>query len=140
MQAPLPLLVGGKGDSDARLVARHADEWNMWSVPSTFAERSSALDEACEREGRDPATIRRSTQMVVFPVADPAKGARPWNRWRRARRWRAPHSLAEQFAAYAEVGVDEIIVPTRTLGEGSQRADSWPCCSPCAAAYWPPAG
>jgi F420-dependent oxidoreductase-like protein len=124
VQSPLPILVGGKGDRMLRLVARHADQWNMWSVPSTFAERSAALDAACEREGRDPTTIHRSTQMVVFPVADAAKGAALVEQVApRPAVAGDPASLAEQFAAYAEVGVDEIIVPTRTLGEGAWRAD-----------------
>ena len=29
----LPLLVGGKGDRMLGLVARYADEWNMWGLP-----------------------------------------------------------------------------------------------------------
>jgi F420-dependent oxidoreductase-like protein len=124
LQSPLPILVGGKGDRMLRLVARHADEWNMWSTPASFAERSAALDAACEREGRDPSTIHRSTQMVVLPVADPAKGAELVGRLApRPAIAGSPTSLAEQFAAYADVGVDEIIVPTRTLGDGAERAD-----------------
>jgi F420-dependent oxidoreductase-like protein len=124
LQAPLPILVGGKGDRMLRLVARHADEWNMWSTPAAFAERSAALDAACELEGRDPATIRRSTQVVVLPAPDPARAAELVERL-------APRpavagtaaSIAEQFAAYRAVGVDELIVPTASLGTGAQRAD-----------------
>jgi F420-dependent oxidoreductase-like protein len=124
VQARLPVLVGGKGDRMLRLVARHADEWNMWSTPTSFAERSPALDAACDREERDPTAIQRSTQMVVLPVADPAKGAELVERLApRPALAGTPASIAEQFAAYAEAGVDEIIVPTRTLGEGAERAD-----------------
>ena len=124
LQTPLPLLIGGKGDRMLGVVARHADEWNMWSTPATFAERSAALDAACERIGRDPASIHRSTQLSVYPEPDPQKGAalveasggRPAVAG-------TPARIAEQLAAYGEVGVDELIVPTRTLGEGAERAD-----------------
>ena len=59
LQTHLPLLIGGKGDRMLRLVARHADTWNMWSMPSKFAERSAVLDQSSEAIGRDPAIIRR---------------------------------------------------------------------------------
>ena len=34
-----------------------------------------------------------------------------------------PEAVAEQLAAYEEVGVDEFIVPDFTLGTGAKRAD-----------------
>ena len=74
VQDPLPILIGGKGDRMLRVVARHADEWNMWSTPELFAERSAELDAACG-EAR-VATRRRSpasTQALFFLVDDHAK-------------------------------------------------------------------
>ena len=41
VQAPLPLLIGGKGDRMLGIAARYGDGWNMWSLPDTFAERSA---------------------------------------------------------------------------------------------------
>ena len=55
------------------VVARYADEWNMWSLPDAFAERSGALDAACAAIGRDPATIARSCQALWFLADDQAK-------------------------------------------------------------------
>ncbi len=40
VQRPLPLLIGGKGDRMLGVVARQADEWNIWSTAEHFAERS----------------------------------------------------------------------------------------------------
>jgi F420-dependent oxidoreductase-like protein len=122
----LPILVGGKGDRMLGLVARHADEWNMWSLPEQFAERSAVLDAHCERQGRDPATIARSTQALLF-VLDEADASRAGELTGRV----APRpalagtaaQLAEQIAAYAEAGVDELIVPDFTLGRGARRAE-----------------
>jgi probable F420-dependent oxidoreductase len=58
-----PVWIGGKGGPRLmRLIARHADGWNVvWRItPEDHQERIQALDRACEREGRDPSTVRRS--------------------------------------------------------------------------------
>jgi F420-dependent oxidoreductase-like protein len=57
-----PLIVGGSaGPRSARLAARWADEYNtIYVTPDEARERRRALDEACEREGRDPGTLRFS--------------------------------------------------------------------------------
>jgi F420-dependent oxidoreductase-like protein len=124
VQDRLPILIGGKGDRMLGVIARHADEWNMWSTPPLFTERWTALQARCEREGRDPSTIARSTQALVFVVDDPGKGASLVDRVApRPAIAGTPDSLSEQLAAYAEAGVGEFIVPDFTLGRGSQRAD-----------------
>jgi probable F420-dependent oxidoreductase len=125
MQTPLPVLVGGKGDRMLRVVARHADQWNMWSSPELMAERAAALDAACDAEGRDPATIHRSTQALFFLVDDERKAAdlaarvapRPAAAGTTAR-------IAEYVAGWRDAGVDEVIVPDFTLGSGAQRSDA----------------
>jgi F420-dependent oxidoreductase-like protein len=125
VQDPLPILVGGKGDRMLGLVARHADEWNMWSTPELLAERASVLDRRCEAVDRDPATITRSTQALVFLTDDRAKGgdlvARVAPRPAVAG---PPAAIAEAAAAWGAVGVDELIVPDFTLGAGAQRLEA----------------
>jgi hypothetical protein len=46
------------------VVARYADVWNSAGAasPQEAAEKSQRLDDACRELGRDPASIRRSTQ------------------------------------------------------------------------------
>ncbi|NUR90624.1 MAG: LLM class flavin-dependent oxidoreductase [Nonomuraea sp.] len=70
-----PLLIGGWGDRTLRVVAEYADLWNVPGPPHNtlefLAERSKALDARCAEIGRDPSTIRRSTQLFV-DYADPA--------------------------------------------------------------------
>ena len=122
VQAPLPLLIGGKGDRMMGVVARYADEWNMWSRAEAFAERSAALDQACERIGRDPATIARSTQALWF-LTDDAVGADKLIE-RVAPRPAVggpPERLVEAVAEWRDVGVDEVIVPDFTLGAGADK-------------------
>ena len=121
----IPLLVGGKGDRMLSVAARWADEWNMWALPDLFAERGAVLDRACEAIGRDPSEIKRSVQALVFLTDDPATGrdlveaVAP-----RAAVAGPPQVFAEAVADWAEVGVDEVIVPDFTLGSPEATIDA----------------
>lgn len=119
----LPFLIGGKGDRMMNVVARHADEWNMWALPPTIAERRSALDRACEKAGRDPSTIATSTQALWFVTDDQAKADGLLARVEQVAIGGPIERLVEHVAAYRDAGVDELIVPDFTLGTGSTRTD-----------------
>jgi alkanesulfonate monooxygenase SsuD/methylene tetrahydromethanopterin reductase-like flavin-dependent oxidoreductase (luciferase family) len=125
LQARLPLLIGGKGDRMLRLVARHADQWNMWAMPTVFSERSGVLDQSCEAIGRDPATVRRSTQALVC-LTESESEARAFIDAAGGRA--AFAGTAKQFADLAaqwhDAGVDELVIPDWHLGTGTQRAES----------------
>ncbi|MER6221399.1 LLM class flavin-dependent oxidoreductase [Streptomyces sp. 900105755] len=70
-----PLLIGGWGTRLLRLVAEHADAWNVPGPPHNtvefVAERARVLDAHCAELGRDPAEIIRSVQVLVS-YDDPA--------------------------------------------------------------------
>lgn len=124
VQERLPILVGGKGDRMMGVVARHADEWNMWGLPADIAERRAALDAACERIGRDPASISSSAQALWFLVDDEAKGAALVERTApRAAIAGSVERLVDHVAAWRDAGLDEVIVPDFTLGTGTTRTD-----------------
>jgi alkanesulfonate monooxygenase SsuD/methylene tetrahydromethanopterin reductase-like flavin-dependent oxidoreductase (luciferase family) len=124
VQERLPILIGGKGDRMLRLVARQADEWNMWSLPEQIAERMAVLDRACERIERDPAEIRRSTQALVMVTDDEAKAAAFLERVApRVAIAGPPERFAEVVGEWAALGVDEVIVPDVALGRGAERQD-----------------
>ncbi|WP_059008410.1 LLM class flavin-dependent oxidoreductase [Streptomyces specialis] len=70
-----PLLIGAAGPRALRVVAQHADIWNISGPPhndvSVIRDRMRVLDEHCAAIGRDPAEITRSVQThVSYP--DPA--------------------------------------------------------------------
>jgi alkanesulfonate monooxygenase SsuD/methylene tetrahydromethanopterin reductase-like flavin-dependent oxidoreductase (luciferase family) len=62
-----PLMIGGRATPTMRVVAEHADRWNMPGGSLGEAiERSAALDRLCAELGRDPAEITRS---VILPAS-----------------------------------------------------------------------
>jgi alkanesulfonate monooxygenase SsuD/methylene tetrahydromethanopterin reductase-like flavin-dependent oxidoreductase (luciferase family) len=64
-----PILVGGWGERTLRVVAEHADIWNVPGPPhnplDVVVERSRVLDRHCAAIGREPASLVRSTQVIV---------------------------------------------------------------------------
>ncbi|MGH2786221.1 MAG: LLM class flavin-dependent oxidoreductase [Actinomycetota bacterium] len=66
------ILAGGSGERLLDVAARHADEWNVsWDAsPETFRSLSLNLDHACERTGRDPASVGRSVGLTVLVGRD----------------------------------------------------------------------
>ena len=124
LQPHLPLLVGGHGDRMLALVARRADEWNLWAGPDLLRRRSQVLDRACERLDRDPASVLRSAQAAVCITDDRSEAAR----YRESTpRPVAFAGTAEEFAAFAfemaVAGADEVVVPDADLGVGNERLD-----------------
>jgi F420-dependent oxidoreductase-like protein len=123
VQARLPLLIGASGDRMLGITARHADEWNAWGLPEHIAERSATLDRACEAAGRDPSEIARSCQAVVIFTTDDAQGEQLMSGGGRPIMAGTPARLRHILAGYAEVGVDELIVPDASFGTGQAKLD-----------------
>ena len=65
-------MIGGEKPKMLRVIARHADEWNVPSHGDVdeWARVSADLDDACAEIGRNPAEIRRSIQLFVQPAVD----------------------------------------------------------------------
>ena len=125
MQSPLPLLIGGKGDRMMGVVARHADEWNMWGLADAIAERVGRARPAVRgdrpRPGRDQAVgpgaraahrrpRPRPTPSSTAPAAGPPSPA-------------PPTTSPEAVADWQAVGLDEVIVPDFTLGRGARKLE-----------------
>ncbi|TDV57644.1 LLM class flavin-dependent oxidoreductase [Actinophytocola oryzae] len=67
-----PILIGGRSSRTLRVVAEHADVWNMpGGELSDAVDRSALLDRYCADIGRDPASITRSL-FVPVSYDDPA--------------------------------------------------------------------
>jgi alkanesulfonate monooxygenase SsuD/methylene tetrahydromethanopterin reductase-like flavin-dependent oxidoreductase (luciferase family) len=62
-----PIMIGGRSSATLRVVAEHADKWNIPGGDIDDAKRRSALlDGYCAEIGRDPAAITRSIYLPVF--------------------------------------------------------------------------
>ena len=61
-----PIVIGGRAASTLRVVAEHADVWNIPGGDIADATgRSALLDRFCAEIGRDPASITRSMHLGV---------------------------------------------------------------------------
>jgi F420-dependent oxidoreductase-like protein len=99
VQAELPIWIGGGGERRTlRIVARHADGWNVpYISPDEFARKRKVLADHCAGEGRDPGEIRCAINVGIS--ADEA-------------------SLAVQYGMVAE-----FVRPGVLIGQGEQLVD-----------------
>jgi probable F420-dependent oxidoreductase len=116
------LMVGSTGPRVLAATLPHVDVWNTWydlfaNTPEGFARERRTIDDACERAGRDPATLERSACVLVRfrggageRLIEP--GVEPVD----------PSQLRGALDAFAEAGADELIFVCDPITEGSIRA------------------
>lgn len=120
----LPLLIGASGQKRmAAIVAKYADEWNTWSTPSLWLEKRVGFDQALDQAGRDRGDLYRSTQALVFLGPDGKATADDFAKVRPAIGGTSEH-LIETIGEWADAGLDELIIPSFTLGSGQQAKDA----------------
>jgi F420-dependent oxidoreductase-like protein len=75
LQRPHPeLMIGGGGEKvTLKIVARHADHWNVWGGPEVLGRKGALLDGYCRTAGRDPKSIMRSANMALLFSEDGAE-------------------------------------------------------------------
>ena len=131
IQARLPILIGGSGPTKTlRTTARYADLWNGFGEPERIADVSAALAERCAEIGRTFEAIERTVTANVV-IRDTEQDAR--------RTWEAtavrhgligrvgpdgterdltvggsPADVAAYLAAYAAIGVAEVMIVFRS--------------------------
>ncbi len=128
VQRPHPeFMIGGGGERvTLRLVARHADHWNVWGGPATLAHKGKILDEHCAALGRDAKALRRSANMPLLISDDRDEVARLAAAV--TRRMGFPDALTEdlvlagpvaavrdKLARLREAGVEMLFVPSMFL-------------------------
>jgi F420-dependent oxidoreductase-like protein len=123
--ASMPLLIGGAGEKvTLGIVAKYADEWNHWGTPETAVHKGEVFRQHCERIGRDPATVRRSTQAMI-EVIEPGDTEVLQRRDEYLAHGRptvigTAEEVLDAMGRYAEAGIDEFLVMDAT-SEGKQR-------------------
>jgi probable F420-dependent oxidoreductase len=129
-----PVFLGGKGDKVLATVAAVADGWNTcwaWTLEA-YRERLAVLEAACDAVDRDPTTVWRSIGLYALVGEDEADLAARFERlrsltpagvldtvtlddWRVGRLVGTAEQVREQAAAWAELGVETIIVGAGAL-------------------------
>ena len=62
----IPIMIGGGGEKvTLKLTAQHADLWNGFGPPETYAHKNQVLDNWCQELGRDPAEIERTISLTM---------------------------------------------------------------------------
>ena len=106
-----PIIIAAGKPRAMRLVARYADEWNWWVAEADgtpkLRELVAEMGRACDEEGRDPATLRRS--LDVFSVAVPGVPA-PDPASRALHLAGPPDRIAEALLTYGALGFAEVRV------------------------------
>jgi F420-dependent oxidoreductase-like protein len=121
VQPILPILLGVRGRRRTMAIAaRHATVWNAWTTPEDLAECNAVLDDHCVSIGRDPSTIQRSTQALVFLSTDETWLAQHRGGSGRASIVGTPPEVTDLVGRYEAAGCDELIIPCFTLGSHSR--------------------
>jgi alkanesulfonate monooxygenase SsuD/methylene tetrahydromethanopterin reductase-like flavin-dependent oxidoreductase (luciferase family) len=104
-----PIMIGGKKPRMLRLIARHADWWNVdWVGINQYRDLAAGMDAACAEVGRDPKTLRRTwfgwctcapTETEARSLAGDRKGFIG-----------TPEQVIEQLQPFIELGVDYFIM------------------------------
>ena len=115
----LPILIGGSAKPGTAIPAvRFADEYNTFlATLEELRERKRALDEACERAGRDPRTLHRSL-MAPCVVGEDEAAVRASARRIGERFDRDAGEVLERYGDRGPVGtVDRVVVQLREIEE-----------------------
>ncbi len=125
VQDPLPILIGASGEQRMLgIVARYADQWNSWGMPQLIRHKSTVIDQHCERVGRDPKEIARTAQTLLFVGDDQAAAEKLAESVRpRPAFGGTVERFVDTVGEYDKIGLDELIVPDFTLGDGQAKLD-----------------
>jgi probable F420-dependent oxidoreductase len=117
-----PLMIGSTGERVLHAALPHVDAWNTWydwfgNSPEGFASRAAEIDAACERAGRDPATLVRSACVLIRRDAGGERrvedGAEPITG--------DADAVGAGLRALAEAGADELITVLDPITEDTIR-------------------
>lgn len=119
-QAHIPVVVGASGERKGlRIVARHADIWQIWLGPDeveVFRAKDLVLAEHCRAIGRDPGTIQRVVGGKLVIRADTDEAQRVFDDEVRVHGWSGAmlsttwtgtaRDIAERILSYRALGVN----------------------------------
>jgi alkanesulfonate monooxygenase SsuD/methylene tetrahydromethanopterin reductase-like flavin-dependent oxidoreductase (luciferase family) len=104
-----PIMVGGGGEQlTLRVVAKHADWWNLGFSPiERYRQKLAVLQEHCRNVGRDPSTLTLTYYALLKVVRDPSQftpGGRPYTVGG------TPDQVAAELQQFIDLGVRHILL------------------------------
>jgi F420-dependent oxidoreductase-like protein len=125
VQSPHPeLMIGGGGEKvTLKIVAKHANHWNVWGGPEVLARKGKVLDGHCAAVKRDPKTITRSVNMALL-ITDKKQDVDALANTIETRMGRhaadardtclagTPEQIRERLRALKAAGADLLFIPT----------------------------
>ena len=116
-----PIMVGSAGRRVLSIALPHVDAWNTWfdwfgNTPEGFARGTATIDGACERAGRDPASVERSACVLIRFPGD--GGERPDDP---AIATIGPTDVSAAIHDFADADADEVILVCDPITERSVR-------------------
>ncbi len=116
LRGDIPILVGGSGERKTlRMVAQYADGCNLFGDPERVRHLLGVLEGHCERLGRDPGEITK-TSMMTLAIAETEEGVRARLDAMRAAGFPeeriaattagTPEQILERAHAFRDVGVE----------------------------------
>jgi len=107
---PIPtIMIGGWKPRMLRLIARHADWWNVsWTGIAEYRRQVEECERACEEVRRDPASLRRTWfgGCVCAPTEDGVKALNKIGISADNAFVGTPAQLIEQMQPFVDLGVD----------------------------------
>jgi len=116
--SPPPIMIGGGGERlTLRVVARHADWWNLPNVTlETYKHKLDILRDHCSREGREPGEIKKTLGNIVA-IAETEEEAQeiakrsPFKaKENEAYFIGTPERVKDQIKAFTDIGVEHFIL------------------------------
>jgi alkanesulfonate monooxygenase SsuD/methylene tetrahydromethanopterin reductase-like flavin-dependent oxidoreductase (luciferase family) len=127
VQARVPVIIGGAGERRTlRVVARHADLWNLSGTLDELRHKDEVLREHCAAVGRDEREIERVVACKMIIRDDPAEAREayrrqliandaPLERLDAVSAWLGtPEQIAERITAHAAIGFRTVVLEMPT--------------------------
>jgi len=114
-----PIMIGGGGEKlTLKVVAKHADWWNMPNASvEKFKHKLEVLESHCERVGRNPQEIKKTLGNMVAIAETQAEARRiaiesPFVKAENMENYIIgdPEAVAEKISEYVELGVEHFIL------------------------------
>ena len=120
-----PLMIGSNGPRMLELTLPYVDAWNAWFAwfgndPEKLRPMLAAVDETCQKVGRDPAEVQRTVAVLVRTSLAEKQVDEADRRGRKSTALvGTPQQIADGLNAFGEIGVNHLQLVVDPITAGS---------------------